>query len=311
MSTQTTTRNSPLATRKSRRDEFELLRNVTVGQYIPTHSVVHRLDPRAKILSAICLILSLSWTRSFLATALLLITILFIARLSRIPVRYALRGLILGLPILVAIFVLQLIFQGGAEPSGKVYFEWGWLRVTRFSMQLIGVGLLRIISFIILTSLVTMTSTVTELTHGVESLLKPFRRIGVPSHEVALINMIALRFVPTLAEEMERVMKAQASRCGEFGTRRFWRPDKAAQAYLPLIVPLFIGALRRAEELVLAMEARCYMGSDGVSSMPRTKFVVLKSSPRDWLVVAAVFLFFVLIVYVVKWPPVHTFVPGL
>jgi energy-coupling factor transport system permease protein len=127
---------------------------------------------------------------------------------SRIPIRYVARGIILGLPILVLIFVLQLLFQGWVEPSGQVYFEYGWIRITRFSLQLIGVGVLRIIAFIVLTSLITMTATTTELTHGVESLLKPFRRIGVPNHEIALVNMIALRFVPTLAEEMETVMKA-------------------------------------------------------------------------------------------------------
>ena len=287
-------------------EEFELLRNVTVGQYIPTHSVVHRLDPRAKILAAILLILSLSWARSILATALLFLLVLAIGLVSRIPLRYILRGIILGLPLLILIFVLQFIFQGWVEPSGMVYFEWGWIRVTRFSVYLITLGIVRIISFIILTSLITMTSTVTELTHGVESLLKPFRRFGVPSHEIALINMIALRFVPTLAEEMERVMKAQASRCGEFGAQRLWRPDKAAQMYLPLIVPLFIGALRRAEELVLAMEARCYMSGE-----IRTKFIVLHSRARDWLVVAVALALFVLVTYVIKWPPSHAFFAGL
>jgi energy-coupling factor transport system permease protein len=137
-------------------------------------------------------------------------------------------------------------------------------------------------------------------------LLKPFRRFGVPSHEIALINMIALRFVPTLAEEMERVMKAQASRCGDFGARRIWRPDKAAQAYLPLIVPLFIGALRRGEDLVMAMEARCYMGGD-----QRTKFIVLQSGRRDWLVALAFVALFVVVTYVIQWPPSHALIPGL
>ena len=309
MSAENVTRPAPSVNRRRKKnagDEFELLRNVTIGQYIPTHSFVHLLDPRAKIVAALCLILSLSLTRSFLATLMLFFVILAVARLARIPVSYALRGILLGLPILIFIFVLQFLFQGFVEPSGAVYFEWGWIRVTRYSMQLIGVGLFRIASFIILTSLVTMTSTVTQLTHGVESLLKPFRRFGVPSHEIALINMIALRFVPTLAEEMERVMKAQASRCGDFGARRIWRPDKAAQAYLPLIVPLFIGALRRAEDLVMAMEARCYMGGD-----QRTKFIVLQCGRRDWLVALAFVALFVLVIYVIPWPPSHAFLPGL
>jgi energy-coupling factor transport system permease protein len=287
-------------------EDFELLRNVTIGQYIPTHSVVHRLDPRAKILSAGLLILTLSWSRSTLATALLLVVVFTVALISRIPLRYVLRGILLGLPVLVMIFVLQFLFQGWVDPPGAVYFEWGWIRVTRYSIYLISLGLVRIGSFIILTSLITMTSTVTELTHGVEALLKPFRRFGVPSHEVALMNMIALRFVPTLAEEMERVMKAQASRCGEFGSGRIWRPDKAAQAYLPLIVPLFIGALRRGEELVLAMEARCYVVGES-----RTSFFVLKSGLRDWLVVAAFAVLFVVATFVIQWPPLHSFIAGL
>jgi energy-coupling factor transport system permease protein len=277
--------------------QFELLRNVTIGQYIPTNSVVHRLDPRAKIISALLLILAVSFTRSIIPVMLMFLVILLIAAVSKIPFSYLLRGVILGLPILVLVFAVQFIFQGWTEPAGRVFFEWGWIRVTRFSFQLISVGLIRILCFIFITSLITMTATVTELTHGVEQLLSPFRRFGVPSHEIALINMIALRFVPTFAEEMERVMKAQASRCADIGgNSRFWRPDKAARAYLPLIVPLFINAFRRAEELILAMEARSYIGGDG-----RTKFITLKSSRRDYLVVIASLIFFIFIA-TFRWP---------
>jgi energy-coupling factor transport system permease protein len=277
--------------------QFELLRNVTIGQYIPTDSVVHRLDPRAKIISALLLVLAVSFTRSILPVMLMFVVILLIAAISKIPFSYLMRGVILGLPILILVFAVQLIFQGWAEPAGRVFFEWGWIRVTRLSLQLISVGLIRILCFIFITSMITMTATVTELTHGVEQLLNPFRRFGVPSHELALINMIALRFVPTFAEEMERVMKAQASRCADIGgNSRFWRPDKAATAYLPLIVPLFINAFRRAEELILAMEARCYIGGDG-----RTNFITLKSSRRDYLVVAASLIFFIFIA-AFPWP---------
>ncbi len=277
-------------------ENFELLRNVTIGQYIPTGSAVHHLDPRAKILAFLCILLAVSFSSKVVPIAILLIAILLIAQVSRIPASYILRGIVLGFPVLVLVFTLQFIFQGRAEPAGKIYFALGWFRITRFSLQLIGVGVVRIICFIFLTSLVTMTATITELTHGVESLLKPFRRFGVPSHELALINMIALRFVPTLAEEMERVMKAQASRGGDIGGQRIWRPDKAARAYLPLIVPLFLNGLRRAEDLVWAMEARCYMGGD-----TRTKFVVLKSGWRDYGVVAATLVFAVFVVWF-RWP---------
>ena len=277
--------------------QFELLRNVTIGQYIPTNSGVHHLDPRTKLVSAFLLVLAVSLTYSIIPLTLLFMATLLIAKTSKVPISYVLRGVILGLPLLVFVFVIQFLFQGWAEPAGRIFFEWGWLRVTRYSLQLISMGLVRILCFIFITSLLTMTTTVTELTHGLEKLLDPLRRFRVPSHELALINMIALRFVPTFAEEMEQVMKAQASRCADLGdNRKFWRPDKAARAYLPLIVPLFINAFRRAEDLILAMEARCYIGGDG-----RTKFVRLKSERRDYLVVAGC-LGFLLFIVLYPWP---------
>ena len=265
---------------------FELLRNVTIGQYIPTGSAVHRLDPRAKILAAGFLVLAVSFNRSILANAIFLALVLAITAMARIPLGYMLRGLIMALPVLAFIFVMQSLFLGWSEPAGAVYFEWGWIRLTRYSMHLMALSMLRIVAFIFLTSLVTMTSTTTELTHGVELLLAPLQRFGVPAHELALILTIALRFVPTLAEEVERIMKAQASRGGEFGVQRIWRPDRLAKAYLPLIVPLFLSAFRRAEDLVLAMEARCYVSGAG-----RTRYVALRAKPIDYTVAVAAFMF--------------------
>ena len=279
--------------------DFELMRNVTIGQYIPTGSVIHRLDPRTKILAAIFLILGISFNASIIANALFLVVVLVITYVSRVPVRYMLRGFILGLPILVLIFVMQLFFQGWTEPAGKVYFEWGILRITRYSLQLMAISLFRVVSFIFLTSLITMTSTTTELTHGTEALLKPFRRIGIPSHELALILMISLRFVPTLAEEMERIMKAQASRGADIGRQGFWRPDKAARMILPLIVPLFMSAFRRAEDLILAMEARGYVSGEG-----RTKFVELHAHRADAIVIALTFAYMLLLIFY-PWPSVR------
>lgn len=279
--------------------DFELMRNVTIGQYIPTGSFIHRLDPRTKIMAAIFLILGISFNASIIANALFLVVVLVITYISRVPVRYMLRGFILGLPILVMIFVMQLFFQGWTEPAGKVYFEWGFLRITRYSLQLMAISLFRVVSFIFLTSLITMTSTTTELTHGTEALLKPFRRIGLPSHELALILMISLRFVPTLAEEMERIMKAQASRGADIGRQGFWRPDKAARMILPLIVPLFMSAFRRAEDLILAMEARGYVSGEG-----RTKFVQLHARAADYAVIAVTFAYMLLLIFY-PWPSVR------
>ena len=280
-------------------ENFDLLRNVTIGQYIPTGSVIHRLDPRAKLLDAFFLILAITFNTSLIANFLMMLAVLGIAKPSGISFRYILRGLVLGLPILVFIFVMQFLFKGSVEPSGAVYFEWGWLRITRYSGWLIVLSLMRITAFIFLTSLITMTATITGLTHGIESLLRPFHRFRVPSHELALIVTIALRFVPTLAEEMERIMKAQASRDADIGTRRTWQPDKAARDFLPLIVPLFIGALQRAEELVWAMEARCYVGGDN-----RTNFIRLASGRRDYWVVGLTVAFFLVMTFT-PWPDMH------
>lgn len=270
---------------------FELLRNVTIGQYIPTGSVIHRLDPRAKIVATMVLILAISFNRSLVANCFFALVVLGITLLAKLDVRYVARGILLGLPALVLIFIMQLLFQGWVDPPGQIYFEWGWLRVTRYSLQLIGISLLRITGFVILTSLVTMTSTTTELTHGVERLLHPLRRFGVPSHEFALILTIALRFVPTLAEELERIIKAQLSRGAEIGGQ-FWRPDKTARAMLPLLVPLFLGAFRRAEELVSAMEARGYISGDG-----RTNFVELHARAIDFVVVVIALLLAALLIW--------------
>lgn len=280
--------------------EFELLRNITIGQYIPTGSPVHRLDPRAKMIAGGLLVLAISFCNSILANLLLLGLIIGIVRQARIPVGYALRILRLALPAMAVVLCLQLLFLGRTA-TGEVYVEWGWIRITQNSIQTIVVNILRVFNLLILTGLITMTSTTTELTHGLESLLAPLQRFGLPGHEIALIFTIALRFVPTLAQELETIMKAQASRGGlSLLNLRFWRPDQLARAYLPLLVPLFVNAMRRAEELINAMEARVYLGGAG-----RSKFVVLQSTSRDYVVVAAALLIFLATLLIV-WPPISS-----
>ncbi len=262
---------------------FELSRNVLIGQYFPTNSAVHRLDPRTKILGTLFIVVAISLSRSLLASLLLLGLLVLITWLARLPFGAILRGLRYAAPLLAIFLVVQLVFLGW-QPSaaaGPVFFEWQFIRVTRGSLQQMGLGIVRLLSFYFIAGLPTLTTTVTQLTHGVELLLRPLRRVGLPAAEIALVNMIALRFVPTLAEELERVMKAQASRCGEIGTR-LQRPDRLARALLPLVVPLFVNAFRRAEELAIAMEARCYMGGVG-----RTKYVRLQATWVDAAVTAA------------------------
>lgn len=261
--------------------EFELLRNITIGQYIPTASVVHRLDPRAKILCVVLFGMAIS-ANSTIVTQLLLLLLLFaLTKLSGLQVAYVLRGLLPSLRALIFLFIIQLFFQGWREPSGQVFVEWYWLRITEHSLRVVALGVLRVIEFFILLSLLTLTTPATQLTHGLELLLGPLRRIGVPVHEVALMNMIALRFIPTLAEELEQIMKAQASRGGLFGQIRWWRLDLMVRARIPLIVPLFLAALRRSEDLIVAMEARNY-----VSGAQRTRFARFNWTLLDTIAVA-------------------------
>jgi energy-coupling factor transport system permease protein len=285
--------------------DFELSRNIAIGQYIPTGSVVHRLDPRVKVLLALSLAIAIISVRSLIGSGLLLLLLLGIAYLARISPRFILRGLLPALPLFILLFLLQFWFQGWREPTERIYITWGFLRVTRVSVYLVLLGALRVLAFLYLFSLLTMTTTATHLTQAIERLLSPLRRFKVPVQEIAMVNMISIRFVPTLIDELERIMKAQASRCGEIGNVRGWRPDKLARARLPLIVPLFLNALQRAEDLVLAMEARCY-----ASGVRRTRYVQFQLDARDLLALAGMALF-CWMVWWIPWPPLYHFFPAL
>jgi energy-coupling factor transport system permease protein len=174
---------------------------------------------------------------------------------------------------IILLAILQLLFYGDAyTPYGMAtvtLFEWGWIEITNGSVQLVIVSALRFIELLFLTSLLTNTTRQTDLTHGIASMLQPFARVGLPAHELSLVGTIALRFVPLLAEQLEIIMKAQASRgagIAQQGRLRFVNTARQAAA---LIVPLFIDAFRRGEDLILAMQARCYAGGRGRSSYIR------------------------------------------
>ena len=285
--------------------EFEFLRNVTIGQYIPAESIIHRLDPRAKLLGALFFALAVSSTRSIIATLVVLVLLMGVIILSKLPILYVLRGLLPGLPFLIFLFAMQILFQGGNIPCGVTWFEWWFVRITPCLAELVVLGMLRVVAFLYIVSLLTLTTTSSYLTHGIEILLAPLQRIGLPVHEFALANMIALRFIPTLAEELERTAKAQASRGGDFGNAPWYRPDLMARARLPLIIPLFVNALRRAEDLVLAMEARSYVGGKG-----RTKFVELHFRAVDWVAILLSLAVW-LAVWLLPWPTLRTWFPYL
>jgi energy-coupling factor transport system permease protein len=271
-------------------EDFELLKYVTIGQYLPGDSVVHRLDPRTKLSVFLFLTAVVTFSLSYTANMILVVVTLGLVLLAHLSPAYIFSGLKPALPLIAILAILQLLFYGGAYvPYGmetRTLFQWGWIHITNGSIQLVIVSLLRFIELLFLTSLLTNTTTLTGLTHGMEAMLRPFARLGLPAHELSLVATVALRFVPLLAEQLEIIMKAQASRGAAIALGGRLRVAATARQAAVLIVPLFIDALRRAEDLILAMQARCYVGGRG-----RTSYIHLKFGRADYVAYAAGLLF--------------------
>lgn len=276
-------------------EDFEFLRHVTIGQYFRGDSVVHRLDPRAKITVLIILAIVNSLTMSVTGNALMLALCLAFVLLSGISAMFMLSGIKPALPIILLFALMQLFFYGDAYPPygflPETYWQWGIMSVTNGSIQLVIVTLMRFLQIFLLVSLLTGTTTTTQLAYAIESMLEPFQRLRVPAQEISLVGTIALRFVPIFAEQMEIIMKAQASRGADFGTAGVFHFVARTRQIATLIVPLFVDAFRRAEDLIVAMDARCYTGGRG-----RTRIVRFHMSVLDYAVLGVMLLFGILMV---------------
>lgn len=260
-------------------ENFEVLRYVVIGQYLPTDSFVHHMDPALKLLALTVSVLAVAFAGSYAAAGAFLILTLGLVRLARVPVGYALSGLRPAVWLLVAFVLLELLFyQPAGSGHAPVLLALGPARVTTLSLRVTVVGLLRVITFLLLISAYTLTTRTADMARAVERLLAPLRRVGVPGREIGLVFTIALRFVPTFAIELEKLMKAQASRGSGLRRPPWWNPVAQASSRLPLVVPLFMIALARAEDLVQAMEARGYVPSR-VRSVYRSHVPTL----LDWL----------------------------
>jgi energy-coupling factor transport system permease protein len=273
--------------------EFELSRNITIGQYVPTGSFIHRLDPRIKLLLFTILVLAIALNTSYIGNALGLLLSIYLFWASKIPVSYGLSGIKPAIPFIIILAVLQLIFQGNVFSGGTVFFEYGFILITSESIRLVIVSAVRFVEIILLSSVLTLSTSTTELTHAIQSLLSPLKKVKFPVHEFSLIITIAIRFVPTFAIEMEKMMKAQASRGADFGSGEWWRIIQRTKDMLPIIIPLFNIALSRAEDLILAMESRCYTpGND------RSTYSVYKAIGRDYIIlIIGLLLSFLLLFY--------------
>jgi energy-coupling factor transport system permease protein len=284
-------------------EDFELLRYVTIGQYVPGESIVHRLDPRAKISAFLFLTLAVTFSRSYTANAILLLVTLCLVLLARISLRFLLTGLKPALPFILLLALMQLLFYGNAyAPYGMMsvtLFRWSWIHITNGSIQAVIISMSRFVELLFLTSLLTNTTLLTDLTHGIEAMLRPFGRLGLPAHELSLVATVALRFLPLLAEQLENIMKAQASRGARIAQRGRLQFVATAQQVAVLIVPLFLDAFRRAEDLILAMQARCYAGGRA-----RTSYVRLHFARADYVIYTLVLTFSAAMLVLRNWFPV-------
>ena len=262
-----------------------MIRDITIGQYYPTDSLLHRLDPRVKLLGTLVFIVSLfiadSWLGYVLAAAFLALMI----RLSNVPLKFMLRGL-KAVMILLLISVGFNIFLTDGE---HVLLEFWIIKITWEGVkQALFMGT-RLIFLIMGSSLMTLTTTPNQLTDGLETGLGVLKKIHVPIHEIAMMMSIALRFIPILIEETDKIMKAQMARGADFETGGL---IQKARALVPILVPLFISSFRRATDLAMAMEARCYNGGD------RTKMKPLKYETRDYITYAVFAIYLALMVFV-------------
>ena len=254
--------------------EFDFLRNVTIGQYLEGDSVVHRLDPRAKLIALTALLTGVVTTPSLAALSATLGLVCAMVWRARIPFRHALRGVRATAPFLLFVALVQMLTMPQHD-VGPVLWRWWWVTIALGDLSVAVATMARFSVLMLGLSLFSFTTSTTQVTHGIEHLFRPLQRVGFPAHELSLVAVIALRFVPLLALEAERLAKAQASRGAGFG-RGSGNPLTRARRMLPLLVPLFVTALRRAETLAMAMEARCYTGGQG-----RTHLVRLRARPRD------------------------------
>lgn len=236
-----------------------MLRDITLGQYYPTNSIIHKLDPRVKLVGTVFFLISLFLFPGFSGYILATIVLAAVIKLSKVPFKFMVKGM----KGILLILMITLVFHLFLTP-GEVLFQLGFLKVTKEGIyQAVRMGI-RLTYLVIGSSVMTLTTTPNQLTDGLERLLNPLKKIHVPVHEIAMMMSIALRFIPILIEEADKIMKAQIARGADFESGNMITKIKNM---IPLLIPLFVSAFRRANDLAMAMEARCYHGSEGRTQM--------------------------------------------
>jgi energy-coupling factor transport system permease protein len=241
-----------------------LIRDITLGQYYPGDSWVHRLDARTKIIATLLYLIELFVVNNFYGFIIITVALFAVIAISKVPLKFIFRGLSAVFLIIAFTFLLNLFMV-----DGRVLWHWKFLTITYEGVSRAFFMAIRLVLIIIGSSIMTLTTKPIELTDGLEKLLSPFSKIGMPSHEIALMMTIALRFIPTLMEETDKIIKAQQARGADFESGSLFQ---RAKSLIPILVPLFVSSFRIAQDLALAMEARCYHGGRGRTRMNEIRF---------------------------------------
>ncbi|MBQ2936312.1 MAG: energy-coupling factor transporter transmembrane protein EcfT [Lachnospiraceae bacterium] len=236
-----------------------MLRDITLGQYYRTDSLIHRLDPRVKLVGTLVFIISLFVVDNFIGYIIAALLLVWVIKLSKVPFRFMVRGM----KAIVFLLLIAVIFNLFLTPGEAVFTVWK-IQITREGIYLAAFMAIRLVFLLMGSSVMTLTTTPNQLTDGLEKLLNPLKKLKVPVHEISMMMSIALRFIPILLEETDKIMKAQIARGADFESGNL---IKKAKSLVPLLVPLFISAFRRANDLATAMEARCYRGGEHRTKM--------------------------------------------
>lgn len=255
-----------------------MIRDITLGQYYQTDSVIHRLDPRTKLIGTLLFLVSLFIQKNIVMYVLAALFLGIVIKISHVPFKFVVRGI----KAIVMLLIITAIFNVFLTP-GDVLFSYWKIKVTRQGVENAVFIVIRLLMLIVGSSMMTLTTTPNELTDGLERVLKPLKVFRVPVHEIAMMMAIALRFIPILIEETDKIMKAQMARGADFEHGSIMQKVKNM---IPLLIPLFISAFRRANDLAMAMEARCYQGGEG-----RTKMKPLHYEKRDFVAYATLIIY--------------------
>lgn len=240
------------------------LKDITLGQYFPGNSLLHRFDPRSKILFTVLFIAAIFLCKGLVSYGITLLILLIMIGISKVQPRVFLKGMKPVVFIVVCTAILNLFYT-----SGTVLWSWGILKITEEGIWKAGFMVLRILMLISCTLLLTYTTSPILLTDGLEKLLRPLKKLNFPVHELSMMMSIALRFIPTLIQETDKIISAQKARGADFDSGNL---IQKAKALIPILIPLFISSFRRAEELAIAMECRCYHGDEGRTSLRQLRY---------------------------------------